>query len=79
MVPGWSRKQRFQFQIHFLELDIFNVDGFCPVLLNHSRDFVGYVGNRLDAEDTRIIGSREGLNEDLVERDGLFIFEVNAV
>ena len=75
----WVREKRVKFQIDFLELNILNVDGFGPVLRNHGRDFVGYVGDRLDAENTRIIGSREGLNKDLVERYGLFVFEVNAV
>lgn len=67
------------FQVIFLKLDIFNVDSFLSVFLNHRRDFTGDVGNRLDAEDTRIFGSRERLNEDLVERYSLLVFEVNAV
>ena len=41
--------------------------GFLSVFLNHGRDLLGYVGNkRLDAEDTRIIGSHERLNEILL-------------
>lgn len=43
-------EKRVKFEVHFRELDILNVDGFGPVLLNHGRYFVGHVGNRLDTE-----------------------------
>ena len=73
------REQSIKFEVVFLKLDILDVDSFLSVFLNHRRDFLGYVGNRLDAEDTRIISGREGLNEDLVERYSQLVFEVNAV
>ena len=58
----------YQTPDHIPQFDIFNVDGFLTVFFNHLRDFLIDVRDWLNAVNALVVGSRERLHENFVER-----------